>query len=170
MGRYFFGLGIPVNTSRQIASWRDAHLPSENKSVIVENFHITLLFLGMVDESTIQKCIVDTDKIIGSTFSIVLNNVGFWAKPKVLFFASNKVDIALQTLVADLSKLALAHMIKLEQRPYIPHLTLCRKATTLPEMSAQPKFELNFTDFCLYESKPTEQGVRYEVIHRWPLL
>ncbi|WOH35963.1 RNA 2',3'-cyclic phosphodiesterase [Thalassotalea fonticola] len=169
MGRYFFGLDLPINNKQKIAAWRDVHLPSDNKSVVLENFHITLVFLGMVDDLTLQQCIAAADNIVGSTFSLVLNDVGFWAKPKVLFLSSNKVDIALQTLVADLENLALSNSIKLERRPYIPHLTLCRKATAHAVMSAQPEFEFTFTDFCLYESKSTEQGVRYVVIHRWRL-
>ncbi len=89
MGRYFFGLNLSNALKQEIASWREQHLPSDYKSVIPENFHITLVFLGMVDQESIQRCITEAKNISANKLSIYLSSVGFWPKPKVLFLASD---------------------------------------------------------------------------------
>ncbi|WNC72770.1 RNA 2',3'-cyclic phosphodiesterase [Thalassotalea psychrophila] len=169
MGRYFFGLNLASAFKQEITNWRELHLPNDTKSVIAENFHITLVFLGMVEQETIQRCITETNNISANRFSILLNSVGFWPKPKVLFLASDDVAVTLSILVNNLTNIVINNGIKLQQRPYIPHLTLCRKAKALPNILAKPNFEIEFNNFCLYESISTDRGVQYKVVQTWPL-
>ena len=169
MGRYFFGLNLANSNKQDIANWRKQYLPNDTKSVTSENFHITLLFLGNVDEETMSLCVKAVNHIYAEQFSISLNNIGFWAKPKVLFLGSDRVANNLVTLVEKLTNIALELAVNIQQRPYIPHLTLCRKAKHLPDVLVSPNFNIEFSSFCLYESISTDQGVKYKVIHSWPL-
>ena len=58
--------------------------------------------------------------------------------------------------------------IEIEKRPYRPHVTVARKAK-LPLSTDIEAIDWSATEFVLVESISTAQGVRYNVLKRWPL-
>ena len=167
--KYFLGLNLKDDLKSEIETWRGKQLPDTYRSVAANNFHITLVFLGFVDKKTIESSINAISQINANPFSLTLNHLDCWPKPQVLFLGAGSIPAQLQNLVDQLEKVALKNLIAIEQRQYVPHLTLCRKAKTLPSIKAEPHFFIRFTNFCLFESVSTNNGVKYKVIKSWPL-
>lgn len=94
----------------------------------VENLHITLVFLGEVDEKHIKKIELAMNQIAVPPFKLLFNDIGYFKRNggdiwwlgaehhSVLFDLQKKLSMDLQALG-----------FPMEQRKYTPHLTLGRE-------------------------------------------
>lgn len=173
MFRCFYGLRPAIKDRKFIQQWRNNYLHDAGKPVIIDNFHITLAFLANINEQQLHNLLKQSDKIQCPPIDITLNTLGYWAKPKVLYLGTNHCSSALLQLAQYCAELATHNNIAIEQRPYIPHLTLSRKATKLPYLGDTAKqhcdFNLHFHSFNLYLSTSTPTGVVYQVLKSWSL-
>ncbi|MDG1731379.1 MAG: RNA 2',3'-cyclic phosphodiesterase [Thalassotalea sp.] len=173
MKRLFIGLSPSDEEKQQIALWRHHHLSSnfgeKFRSVDKGNFHITLSFIGAIESEQLVNLIDTIERIEKPKCSISLNQLDCWAKPKVLFLTSISTVESIQKLAANVIAAVRSNDIFQEERPYIPHLTLCRKAKTAPIVTEAFKFKLDFQQCHLFESVPTDTGVQYNIIYTWPL-
>ena len=53
--RVFFALELDPHTALRISNWRERQLTSIGKPVPVANFHLTLAFLGSLNEPAIER-------------------------------------------------------------------------------------------------------------------
>lgn len=177
--RLFIALDVGHETKQEVNEWRQntlAVLPVANnlKAVPPENFHITLSFLGTIDENQKQamiKCAHSLSEqltIFSHIQTLYLNKLGLFEQPKVLYLGVTEVPQWLTFLASGLQKEALSQQISQEKRPYRPHLTLYRKATTLPNVNVKP-IALNCLSFSLYLSENSGSGVQYTPITTWQL-
>lgn len=169
MKRLFIGLNPSKKEKLQIAQWRDNHLGVNVKSVKPENFHITLCFIGLVKENLIQNLLLAIEHTAKPKCSITLNELDCWPKPQVLFLKAKNSNIHLEKLAQNIINTTKACGIEQEKRPFIPHLTLSRKAKHVPTISNAIDININFTECHLFESIATDNGVHYKIIHTWPL-
>jgi len=140
------------------------------RPVATENLHITLAFLGRVDARQ-RTCVeVMADAIHCPAFSLQLDRVGFWPRPRVLWLAPTSMPEALLTLAADLHHGAEACGLTLDARPYQAHVTIKRKVREAPpeDMPIEPIRWL-VREFVLVRSSSAPQGVIYEPLKRWAL-
>ena len=186
--RMFLALDISATDKAKIAQWRAQHLPLPFKVIDAQNFHITLAFLGLVNEDQqanlaqlisqqhnfIQpqlKPLVDQNK----TLPLLLSKVGYFKQPQVLHLMPVTCPDWLIYLNNAVVQLSLNVNITLENRVYQPHLSLYRKAKfLLPErykktQQTKVKQHLDIASFSLYHSYLTEIGVRYQRIKTWTL-
>ncbi|KGJ99217.1 RNA 2',3'-cyclic phosphodiesterase [Thalassotalea sp. ND16A] len=169
MKRCFFGLKVSEKDRQSIAVWRNKHLANRFKAVAAENFHLTLAFLGNVDEQQLHQLMATAHTIECPKITINLTELGFWHKPKVLYLTSNSCPAELKKLANTCTNAAVATGISITERHYIPHLTLARKAKYLPSITTPIDFTLNFAEFCLFQSLSTESGVKYQALKSWTL-
>ena len=57
----------------------------------------------------------------------------------------------------------------LDDRNYLPHVTLIRNANCQQVMPKFDAFQWEVNEFVLVESVRSDKGAKYEVIDRWPL-
>lgn len=171
--RLFFALDISHENKQQIADWCNQCLPDLVKPVAVDNFHITLSFLGQVTQKQQQHLESFVDNLVSQHKPITentlqLNHLGLFQKPKVLYLGLENTPKWLEQLAHQLKQEVLTLNIFQENRPYCPHLTVARKATTIP---LQSPFELPIciSSFSLYESRSTDKGVAYLPLHTWQI-
>lgn len=184
MQRLFFGLTIDSDSKQLIANWRAQYITQEVSFVDADNFHITLAFLGLLNQQQVKLVVAAVNNISAKQsnvesysaepFNVELSHLGFWQQPKILYLGCEHCPEQLQALAKQLKNLALTLDIPQQQRAYIPHLTLARKAKSLEPISADNNFNivpiyLAVTKFCLFESVSTTNGVKYNVLHTWPL-
>jgi 2'-5' RNA ligase len=185
--KLFFALDINNKEKSALNNWRnDIVVPlisHENVKLIPQdNFHITLCFIG--DVSLVQRDILikeaqqltkqvakPRDDIENKLF---LKAIGLFKQPKVLYLApcsdKNKPLLKWLTSLANhLSNTATNLGLHQENRPYLPHLSLFRKATFIPEPIPDANIELALKSFSLYQSISTDSGVRYQAINTWSL-
>ena len=169
MLRLFFALWPDRQVRADIQTFATG-LPLKNARLVAEkNIHITLAFLGNVDEPTCDALIKGANSIRVAPFSLSLDSLGWWKKPKIAWLAPSTWPDELARLAEELHALSRECGLSLEERPYRPHLTLARKVTTaVPDISPEP-ISWNINEFCLLESKTHESGVEYKVKVSWPL-
>lgn len=169
MARYFFALWPDDTTRQQIANIVEL-LPEETgRRVALTNLHITLAFLGNVDESLIQGLCTGAATLHGQAFSLALDKMGWWKRPRVAWLAPTRTPAALSALVAEINGLAAGNHLPVDTRPYRPHLTIARKVSRFPGAVKIDPILWNISNFCLVESNTLETGAVYKVVDRWPL-
>lgn len=167
--RLFFALW-PAEAQRTALTAVTGPLPAElGRRVISANLHITLLFLGAVNNATRQNLESAAGRIIASPFVLTLDHYGYWPKPQVVWMGSQVTPPALFGLVHALRQAALACGLRVDSRPYRPHLTFCRKVRQPPRLPEFTPVTWPVAGFSLVESRSTPDGVRYEPRRAWTL-
>lgn len=186
--RMFLALDISGTDKVKIAHWREQHLLLPFKAINEQNFHITLAFLGLIDNAqqlSVEKAInrqqhfiqqqlkafVQQDKAL----SIVLSHLGYFKKAQVLHLMPATCPDWLIFLNKVMVQLSHNCNIALANSPYQAHLSLYRKAKLplpAPFENIQQivvKQQLRITSFSLYHSYSTALGVRYEPVNTWQI-
>ncbi|NMP15683.1 RNA 2',3'-cyclic phosphodiesterase [Thalassotalea sp. Y01] len=171
--RLFFALSPSQDKKQQIEQWRQQHIASLGRPVQSANYHVTLAFIGQVTPSQLPSLIALANNIDSPPIHMTLNTLQCWPKPKVLFLGCQHSDTPIYQLAEQLQQGCRQLGFDIIERQYVPHLTLCRNTAHLPDVDDKIiktlNLSLSFFDFCLYQSVSSEQGVRYDVLHRWLL-
>ena len=166
MKRLFFALWPNNETRGQIDKFNQTIKSEDLKKVQRDNLHVTLVFLGNVDNKSEVILRQNVESISIQPFELQFDQLNFWQKPRILCLATQQYDTQLSILVNALKKAAEQCSIKTEKRPYQPHITLARKARTKIEVKA-PRIKWQAQSFCLVESCSTTNGVHYQVLQNW---
>lgn len=162
--RLFFALWPDEAQRRQL---REQPSP-RGRLVPPQNWHITLLFLGAVEPQG-QKAIEHAaDHVHSAPFELTLDLRGHWRRAGVTWLSASRVPPALESLHAQLKAAAQAQGLPVEQRPFVPHLTLARRAAPEATQAIAP-ITWPVNEFCLVESTTLPSGAQYRVRRRWPL-
>lgn len=169
MGRYFFALW-PDDKVRRRLETISKQLPDDcGRRVMIDNLHITLIFLGNVGDAVMEGMRRDVDDIKGRPFSLTLDRCGWWKRPQVIWLGTDTIAEDLVELVARLKDIAAGHGLGTDSRPYAPHLTLVRKARRPLTGFSYVPVHWEIRDFCLVQSITHATGVEYRVVQNWPL-
>jgi 2'-5' RNA ligase len=166
MKRLFFALWPDDETRNQIDYLNRSIDQAGLKKVNRNNLHVTLVFLGQVDNKSETILKQGAEKIKVEPFKLTFDQLAFWKKPKILCLTAKQHDSQLLSLVNALKSLADQCGIKTEERPYQAHITLARKAIYAIKIKIEP-VEWQAQSFCLVESCSTPNGVVYQVLVRW---
>lgn len=139
------------------------------RPVHVEDVHVTLVFLGMVDAAR-QACAERVAAAVhAERFVLRVDQQGYWPKPRVAWCAPGETPEALRRLVRRLTCVLGDCGFAPERRPYRPHVTLFRHSRAVPTSPLAEPFDWPATEFVLVESAPAGEGPRYRVLACWPL-
>lgn len=150
---------------------REAVRETGGRPVPAENLHITVLFVGSVERER-RHCLEQALAARGDlrAFTLELDRLGYWRRPRVLWLAPTHVPEALEELAAALRAAASGCGLATESRPLRPHLTLARKARRRGDAQALGEALCWPVDrYCLVRSQTLPEGARYESIGEWPL-
>ncbi|MEO6697707.1 MAG: RNA 2',3'-cyclic phosphodiesterase, partial [Gammaproteobacteria bacterium] len=131
--------------------------------------HLTLVFLGNVT-ADVRNCLSAAAALLHvPRFTLALDQLCYWAKPRIVWLGASRVPDALQALVDGLNGALTKCGLTPEPRGYQPHITLLRKADrSKGEFVIQP-FEWKADRFCLVESSNATNGVVYRILNSWNL-
>jgi 2'-5' RNA ligase len=163
--RLFFALWPDPETRAKCASVAAA-LKACGRPVLPDNLHVTLVFIGSVDEATEAKLIEAAETVSFAKVSIRFDTLDYWHRPRIICLTGKPEDGAAAALVEALNHIAAALEIRTDDRPYRPHVTLLRKAKKLPPLFFEP-IVWQSDAFCLVESCSTPEGVVYRVLKTW---
>ena len=174
MSRLFFALDLNTADKSALAAFREQYLSVPFKPVDKNNYHITLCFLGAVTTDQQQTLIAQADKLTHQIFPIVsqqlqLNQIALFKKPKILYFSHSQIPNWLLTLASELSDCAKSLALFQEERPYLPHISIYRKAGFIPSNLPKIKINIIINSFSLYQSVSSTNGVKYQAIKTWRL-
>jgi RNA 2',3'-cyclic 3'-phosphodiesterase len=125
MPRLFVGLEIPDEIGDRIALLRGG-IPGA-RWIDVENYHVTLRFIGDIDEVTaddIADCLL---RIRRRSFSVSITGLGvFGGRQPHSVYAAVTPNPALMELQAELERMLQRLGLEPEGRKFTPHVTIAR--------------------------------------------
>jgi 2'-5' RNA ligase len=168
--RLFFALWPPIELSRELYQLAGSALRGgSGRRVLPENIHLTLAFLGSVNES-FRECAEQVAAAIrAESFTLMLEQMGNWSKSGILWVGPNQTPLPLLQLVQELNAGLAVCGYEAEQRPYAAHLTLARKAQPHGDVHFMESRAWEVNRFHLVRSRTYADGARYEILRSWPL-
>ena len=178
--RLFIALDIPPEIRARLTEYmeRARLLAPETHWARVEGLHVTLKFIGHVDDSAVDKIKTALASIKAAPFEVNFTGMGFFPNPNAarVFWAGvdggNNLPSLAETIDAAMEKLGIAR----ETKPYHPHLTLARTSSRpLRELKRllddpPPQFgTMTAREFFLYQSQPQKGGSKYTKLERFGL-
>jgi 2'-5' RNA ligase len=165
----FFALTCSAPLRKAISQWRALLSLRAGRPVPAANFHLTLLFLGSVDQAQIAEICTTASKIKvpGKPLTLVLDRLEVWRKSKAIVLTPNDAPPELMRLSYVLEQAMLRFGQDQEHKEFLPHLTLVRDyQSPVPEAGIPPDFFLRADRFGLYQSHKGQ----YILIADWPLV
>ncbi|GGB38856.1 RNA 2',3'-cyclic phosphodiesterase [Roseibium aquae] len=176
MPRLFTGLEIPAQTGLMLSMLRGGLRGA--RWIDPENYHITLRFIGDIDDRTADEVANALDKIRRSPIEIRLKGLGQFSngKPHAVW-ARVEPSRDLNDLQAEQERLFQRLQLAPERRKYTPHVTLARCRTSTNDDVAKwlaergdfqaPSFIAG--RFVLFSAKASVGGGPYLVEEAYPL-
>jgi 2'-5' RNA ligase len=136
-----------------------------------ENLHITLAFLGEVNEDRLPVVSQVGDSIVGQSFELSLDRIEFWPKKGIICLsplsAPEALNLLANSLTAGLGRIGFV----MENRPFRAHLTLARKACrdSVSSQTIDDPIRWRVSSFSLIESQISRAGSLYLVRKSWNL-
>jgi 2'-5' RNA ligase len=169
--RVFYALWPGPDVAHALASAaREAQAECGGRATAPEKIHLTLFFVGDVERGRVVSLQALAGSVRTNAFSLDFNAIGYWRHNRIVWGGTPRCPEALARLVANLQERLSAEGIECEERPYVPHVTLVRNAQRRPKRTIIGPLAWHADDFVLVESVPARDGVRYDVIGRWPLV
>jgi len=133
----------------------------EGKAVDRRNWHITLAFLGDIDERLIADLQARAGQIRLEPFRLSFDRLEFWARPKVACLVTPTVPVELQEVVRQLHAVIQDFGVIPEDRTYRPHITVTRDARAFTTERLAQRAMTEWSGFELIESVSAPGGVSY---------
>jgi 2'-5' RNA ligase len=176
MPRLFTALEIP-DTVRETLSLLRGGLPGA-RWIDPENYHITLRFIGDVDDMVANEAVSILGRVERRGFDLRLDGLSSFGgrKPRAVVATAAAVP-ALMELQAEHDRLLQRVGLEPEGRKYIPHVTLARLresssrqvADYLAERGGFRSMSFVVTRFVLFSSRASVGGGPYVVEEAFPL-
>lgn len=172
MIRLFAGLALP-ETHRQRLS-HISHGIAGARWVAPENLHVTLRFIGEVDEDKAEGLVAALSNVTAAPFDVTIKGLGAFGHPPHALWAGVEDDPtgALAALYANVESALVREGLEPEHRKYTPHVTLARfrevnmsRVARFMEGSGDLALEaFTVTSFTLFRSHLRHEGAQYERI------
>ncbi|QRM53495.1 RNA 2',3'-cyclic phosphodiesterase [Sinorhizobium sp. BG8] len=176
MPRLFIALEIPRSAAMSLSLLRGG-LPGA-RWIDVENFHITLRFIGDVDGRTADEVVNKLDRIDRSEFQIALNGVAsFGSRKPHSIYAGVTPAPEMYALQAEIERICQRLGLPADPRKFTPHVTLARLRNARLEdvvsyLSGRANFQtapFTINRFVVMSSKESVGGGPYLTEEVFPL-
>lgn len=134
-----------------------------------ENIHMTLAFLGEVDAVRLERVKTIAAGIDVSSFALVFTRLGWWRSNQVAWAATDETPRPLTDLVKQLQLGLASEGFKFDERRFLPHVTLLRKAKCSQSILNNHPMLWLAHEFVLVRSTLQPGGPHYTIVGRWPL-
>ncbi|GLK77696.1 RNA 2',3'-cyclic phosphodiesterase [Methylopila jiangsuensis] len=176
MPRLFTAIEVPEEVGLILSGYRGGL--SGARWIDVENYHITLRFLGDVDEETAQEAAYLLGKVRRAPFEVTFEGPDAFggARPRSLIVKVAPTP-ALIELQAEHERLMRRAGLAAESRKFTPHVTLARLRDASPRAVADylglrggpPGLSFRAEQFVIYSSRDSVGGGPYVLEAAYPL-
>ena len=171
--RAFISIDIPKNIQKEIKKIQEQLPEFKGKFTEAENLHLTLKFLGEIDEEKIKKVKEKLSKVFFNKFNAEINSIGVFSENyvRIIWLKINNCD-KLQKEIDSV----LEDLFKKEER-FMGHLTIARvknlkdKKVFLEKLRKIkiPSLVFQVEEFNLKKSILTKQKAFYEILETYRL-
>lgn len=176
MPRLFTGLSVPDQIIDTLSALRGGL--SGARWISAENYHITLRFLGDIDEGTAHDAFLILGRIERTIFPVTIDGITVFGgdRPRALV-AKIVSSPALMELQAEHERLLRRLGFPAETRKFTPHITLARLRDTSPfelanflgMISHVPRLTFEVDSFEVFSSRASIGGGPYVIEASYPL-
>lgn len=167
--RLFFALWPPAPIAQALYKTAEACVSTTRGRVMDwESLHLTLAFLGEIPIARLRDIQSIAASIELPSFDVCLDQVNYWPHNRLLWAGSQQPPPPLMTLAETLQTHLRLAGFRLEERPFVPHITLQRHCQAGHEASLPPLCWVA-NHFALVASNPQQDKARYTTLMRWPL-
>ncbi|HUQ27972.1 MAG TPA: RNA 2',3'-cyclic phosphodiesterase [Usitatibacter sp.] len=167
MGRLFFAVWPGAVASRELALVAESLAElAGGRPTPREKIHMTLAFLGSLDADGAGRAAGVAARVSGGAIRMTIDQVGSFRRARVGWAASSVANAELAGLQERLARELAGAGFALEDRAFMPHVTLARKIGKPVPRAPMPPVEWQSRAFTLVES--TGRG-GYEVLESWEL-
>lgn len=147
-----------------------------------ESLHLTLRFLGEVDESRVDELSAVLEEAAGSVGGAIrlevegLGTFGDRKRPRVVWAGVRERTGALEALVEAVERAVVSRGFERESKPFRPHLTLARLKRSSPglgrALAARAGTDLGvstISEITLMRSRLRPEGAEYKALRKFSL-
>lgn len=166
-GRYFLAVWPDEPVRARLAEWSEAiQAGSSARRIPLSKLHATLVFLGTLGPAELQAVRSVAADTSWPGASLTLDRIGYWQRSRIVWAGSRDGSVALSGLADQLRDRLRRLGFRVEDRSFLPHVTLYRNARRRPRWRRRV-IEWRIQEFCLVQSRRTPDGSEYEVLERW---
>ena len=179
MRRLFFALWLEADPARQLLESAQALKQGQARSVPAADLHLTLCFLGQVDDSALSALCERVAALEPQGFELEFEALEYWPRAKIVAATAARTPAAASALAESLCAAARAVGLGADDQPFRPHVTLLRRAALGRRPRSFPleaPLQLPARCFHLAQSQQLEattaagsQAARYLRLATWPL-
>lgn len=171
--RAFLAIEIPKEIREKMFAL-GSKLPGKLSRVSAENIHITLQFLGEVEEEKMGIITEALKKISATPFKVSIKGLSYFGEPKIHTVFCKVIDQnRASSLYHDIEKrMDDAGLGFKSERDYVPHATIARVKEGSDELKAfinqnsDTEFgELEVNSICLKKSVLSDRGPSYSTLY-----
>ncbi len=174
--RLFFALWPPAQAAVKLD--RIARSTARNlggRPTRRETLHLTLAFLGEVEECDVSRLVVTAQGIGSAPFELEIDCLDRWHHNRLLWAGCRKPLPALLDLVSNMRVMLhqAGFIAGKREAPFTPHVTLIRKLPENAWANELPTIEpihWPCKEFALVRSRLSEIGPAYESLAKFPLI
>lgn len=131
------------------------------------NLHMTLAFLGSVEEGHLGKVGRAADEVALRAISLVLDQPGYWKRNRIVWAGASAPPPELEALVLELRNALARSRVGFDAKPFAAHVTLLRDAREPRELPELEPIRWEAEGFALLRSELQAAGGGYEVLRSW---
>ncbi len=182
--RLFFSIDIPDTAKEKIILYKknlEKSLSRGVKWVRDENLHITVLFLGQIKESLVDKLLENIESVKEKPFEVTIGNVSYFPKEKTnakLIWADIE-SLGIKRLEKRIKGVLSSEFKVKTNLTFIPHITLGRikqwefqkmPLYEIPDIDDDLSLNFKVTTFNIIESKTKKEGPSYHILKSFNLV
>ena len=139
------------------------------RAIPARNIHLTLVFLGDVERASLPHIESLARAVTAPRFALGVDRVPYWRHNRIVWAGVAQCPPAAAALVGQLEAAVAEAGMRVERRPYVPHITLLRDARHAPAEASVPTIAWPVDRYALVESAPRDRGRIYEPLREWLL-
>lgn len=167
--RLFFALWPDEGVRTQMGRWtQELHAVCGGRAMRRENLHVTLAFLGNVEEARVAEVERAVDAVVPRAVSLVLDTPGYWKHNRIVWAGASSAPQELESFVAELRGALTISGIAFDAKAFVSHVTLLRDGREPRALPALNPIEWKCDGFALVRSVAPARGSEYRVLKAWP--
>ncbi|HVB47019.1 MAG TPA: RNA 2',3'-cyclic phosphodiesterase [Burkholderiales bacterium] len=168
--RLFFALWPPAPAAAALARWAgETQRETGGRVTRPETIHLTLAFLGEVEDQRLQSALAAGQAVGGAPHSLPIDEARYWEHNRVVWVGPREMPAPLGALAGALRAELLREGFALEKRSFQAHVTLIRKARAPGALAPLPALAWPVEEFVLVRSELSSDGSDYEFVERFAL-
>ncbi len=171
---------VPASAPRRLffALWPDAALRAAlvrdlaaavpgGRPVHPEDLHVTLEFLGGVEEPRLRTLLELGERLALPPGELAFDRLAWWRQQALAVALASAPPPALIALQSALRAALAGKGFRVEARAYVPHVTLARRLAAAPAFGRSVPVAWPLATLALVESGAAGGGARYRSLASW---